>query len=56
MGQLNADLSPGLWRPLQHHAETTREPVTHVVSPALTDYLQLSQGHVSSGISADRDS
>lgn len=42
MGQLQAKISPGLWRALMHHAEKTREPIAHIVSKALADYLQVS--------------
>jgi acetolactate decarboxylase len=42
MGELKAIVSPGLWRALVDHAERTGEPVAHVVSKALADYLQVS--------------
>jgi acetolactate decarboxylase len=41
MGQLRATLSPGLWRALMGHAERTREPLAHIVSKALAEYLQV---------------
>jgi acetolactate decarboxylase len=41
MGQLNATISPGLWRALAGHAARTREPLAHIVSKALADYLQV---------------
>lgn len=42
MGQLDALLSPGLWRALQDHTERTGEPLAHVIRRAVADYLQLS--------------
>jgi acetolactate decarboxylase len=42
MGELKAALSPGLWRALVEHAERTREPLWHIISKALAEYLQVS--------------
>ena len=42
MGRLEATISPGLWRALVDHAGKTREPLSHVVSKALAEYLQVS--------------
>jgi hypothetical protein len=42
MGQLNATISPGLWRALLDYAERTQEPLAHIVSKALAEYLQVS--------------
>jgi acetolactate decarboxylase len=41
MPQLNATISPGLWRALVNYAERTQESVAHIVSKALADYLQV---------------
>ena len=41
MAQLTASISPGLWRALIEHAERMREPISHVVSKALAEYLQV---------------
>jgi acetolactate decarboxylase len=41
MKQLQAALSHGLWRALVEHAERTHEPIGHIVSKALADYLQV---------------
>src|SRR5262249_18187960 len=41
MPQLNATISPGLWRALLDYAERTHEPLAHIVSKALADYLQV---------------
>jgi acetolactate decarboxylase len=41
MPQLNATISPGLWRALLDYAEKTQEPLAHTVSKALADYLQV---------------
>jgi acetolactate decarboxylase len=41
MGQLNATISPGLWRALLDYAERTQEPLAHIVSKALAEYLQV---------------
>jgi acetolactate decarboxylase len=43
MGQLRAHLSPGLWAALTDHARRTNEPLAHVVSRALAEYLQVQQ-------------
>jgi acetolactate decarboxylase len=40
--QLNCTLSAGLWAILQEHSRKTNEPVSHIVSRALADYLQVS--------------
>ena len=42
MPPLNATISPGLWRALLTYAERTKEPLAHIVSKALADYLQVS--------------
>jgi alpha-acetolactate decarboxylase len=42
MGRLEATISAGLWRALVDHAEKTREPLSHIVSKALAEYLQVS--------------
>src|SRR2546429_3387558 len=42
MPQLNTTISPGLWRALVDYAERTKEPLAHVVSKALAEYLQVS--------------
>src|SRR5215831_16611695 len=42
MEQLKATISRGLWRALVDHAERTREPLAHIVSKALAEYLQVS--------------
>jgi acetolactate decarboxylase len=41
MGQLKATISHGLWRALLDHADRTREPLAHIVSKALAEYLQV---------------
>jgi acetolactate decarboxylase len=41
MGHRNVTISPGLWRALVGHAERTREPLAHIVSKALAEYLQV---------------
>jgi acetolactate decarboxylase len=41
MPRLDTTISPGLWRALVNHAERTREPLAHIVSTALAEYLQL---------------
>jgi acetolactate decarboxylase len=43
MPRLDTAVSPGLWQALQDHAQRTREPLAHIVSRALADYLQVSQ-------------
>ena len=42
MGRLEATISRGLWRALVDHAGRTREPLAHIVSKALAEYLQVS--------------
>ena len=42
MPPLNATISPGLWQALLAYAERTKEPLAHIVSKALADYLQVS--------------
>jgi acetolactate decarboxylase len=42
MPQLNATISPGLWQALLDSAERTKEPLAHIVSKALAEYLQVS--------------
>src|SRR5215469_8003976 len=34
-------ISRGLWRALMDHTERTREPLAHIVSKALAEYLQV---------------
>jgi len=41
MPQLNATISSGLWQALQDYAERTQEPIAHIVSKALAEYLQV---------------
>jgi acetolactate decarboxylase len=41
MPQLNVTISPGLWRTLVNYVERTQEPVAHIVSKALAEYLQV---------------
>src|SRR5262249_20546640 len=41
MAQLKATISPGLWRALLDHAARVQEPLAHVVSKALAEYLQV---------------
>jgi acetolactate decarboxylase len=40
--ELKATISRGLWRDLVDHADRTREPLSHIVSKALAEYLQVS--------------
>jgi hypothetical protein len=40
MPKLECSLSPGLWDLLQAHARTTGQPVSHIVSRAIADYLE----------------
>src|ERR1700757_2255869 len=40
--QLSCTLSAGLWAILQEHSRKTNEPVSHIVSRALAEYLQVS--------------
>jgi hypothetical protein len=42
MGRLEVTIPPGLWRTLVDHADRTREPLAHIVSEALAEYLQVS--------------
>jgi acetolactate decarboxylase len=42
MPQLNTTISPGLWRALLDYTERTHEPIAHLVSKALAEYLQVS--------------
>lgn len=42
MPQLNTTISPGLWRALLDSAQRTQEPLAHIVSKALAEYLQVS--------------
>src|SRR5262245_5556397 len=41
MPQLTTNISPGLWRALLGYAERAKEPLAHIVSKALADYLQV---------------
>lgn len=41
MPRLDTSISPGLWRALVDHAQRAREPLAHVVSKALAEYLQV---------------
>src|SRR6266550_4600345 len=41
MPQLNTSISPGLWRALRDYAERVKEPLAHIVSKALAEYLQV---------------
>src|SRR5262249_1365537 len=40
--QLHTTISRGLWRALAAHVERTNEPLGHIVSKALAEYLQVS--------------
>jgi acetolactate decarboxylase len=42
MMELRATIASGLWKALLDYSERTREPVAHVVSKALAEYLQVS--------------
>jgi acetolactate decarboxylase len=42
MGRLEVTIPRGLWRALVDHADSTREPMAHIVSRALAEYLQVS--------------
>ena len=42
MKHLKTPISPGLLQALKNHAERTHEPLSHIVSRALADYLQVS--------------
>src|SRR6266852_2306432 len=41
MPRLDTTISPGLWRALVDHAQLAHEPLAHVVSKALAEYLQV---------------
>jgi acetolactate decarboxylase len=41
MEQLRATISRGLWRALLDHSERTGEPLAHIVSKALAEYLRV---------------
>lgn len=41
MPQLNATISSGLWQALLDYAERTQEPLAHIASKALAEYLQV---------------
>ncbi|MFH0342848.1 MAG: acetolactate decarboxylase [Chromatiales bacterium] len=41
MPHLNTTISPGLWRALLDSAQRTQEPLAHIVSKALAEYLQV---------------
>src|SRR5215813_10632078 len=41
MPQLNITISSGLWQALLDYAERTQEPLAHIVSKALANYLQV---------------
>jgi acetolactate decarboxylase len=42
MPRLDTPISPGLWAALMDHTRRTHEPLAHVVSKALAEYLLLS--------------
>ena len=42
MQELNVTISQGLWRALLDDAQRTQEPIAHIVSKALVEYLQVS--------------
>jgi acetolactate decarboxylase len=42
MENLNVSISPGLWRALRSRVQKTSEPLAHIVSKALADYLEVS--------------
>src|SRR5215467_391381 len=42
MPELNCALSSGLWEHLQEYSKRTQQPVAHIVSKALAEYLQVS--------------
>ena len=48
MPQLNATISHGLWQALLDYAERRQEPLAHIVSKALAEYLKclLSATHI----------
>jgi acetolactate decarboxylase len=39
--QLDTTISPGLWRALVDHGQRAHEPLAHIVSKALAEYLQI---------------
>jgi len=41
MPQLNTTISSGLWQTLLDYAERTQEPLAHIASKALAEYLQV---------------
>src|SRR6476469_1587544 len=41
MSQLDTTISPGLWWALVDHAQRAHEPLAHIVSKALAEYLQI---------------
>jgi acetolactate decarboxylase len=41
MPRLDTTISPGLWRALVDHAQLAHEPLAHIVSQALAEYLQV---------------
>jgi acetolactate decarboxylase len=41
MPQLDTTISPGPWRALVDHAQRAHEPLAHIVSKALAEYLQI---------------
>src|SRR5438874_12062915 len=41
MPPLETKVSPGLWRALLGHAQRTHEPLAHIVSKALAEYLHI---------------
>src|SRR4051812_1872944 len=41
MESLRDMIAPGLWHALMRHAEGTREPLSHIVSRALAEYLRV---------------
>jgi acetolactate decarboxylase len=42
MPRLDCEISPGLWAALKDHAPITGEPLLHIVSKALAEYLDVS--------------
>jgi acetolactate decarboxylase len=41
MAELKTTISPGLWQALVDHSRRSREPLAHIVSKALAEYLQV---------------
>src|SRR5690349_21010800 len=41
MPRLDTTISPGLWRALVDHAQRAHEPLAHIVSRVLAEYLQV---------------